>query len=69
MECFGATDTGRVRSGNQDTFRAGELSDTAVYAVVCDGMGGPSGGAVASAVTADILQDRIVTQYREDMPT
>ncbi len=69
MECFGATDTGRVRSGNQDTFRAGELSDTAVYAVVCDGMGGPNGGAVASAVTADILQDRIVTQYREDMPT
>lgn len=69
MECFGATDTGRVRSSNQDTFRLGELSDTALYAVVCDGMGGTSGGAIASAITADILEKRITSQYRENMPT
>ncbi len=68
MECFGATDTGRVRSSNQDTFRLGELSDGAVYAIVCDGMGGPNGGAIASALTADLLENRIVTQYRDDMP-
>ncbi len=68
MECFGATDTGRVRSGNQDTFRLGELSDNAVYAIVCDGMGGPNGGALASAITADLLETRIVTQYCENMP-
>ncbi len=68
MECFGATDTGRVRSSNQDTFRLGELSDTALYAIVCDGMGGPNGGAIASAMTADLLETRIVTQYSNDMP-
>jgi len=68
MECFGATDTGRVRSNNQDTFRLGELSETALYAVVCDGMGGANGGGVASSITADILEKRIVSQYRENMP-
>ncbi len=67
MECYGATDIGRVRSNNQDTFRMGRLSDTALYAVVCDGMGGANGGNVASNITADILEKRIVSQYREDM--
>lgn len=68
MECFGATDTGRVRSNNQDTFRLGELSETASYAVVCDGMGGANGGSIASGIAADMLEKRIVSQYRENMP-
>lgn len=68
MECFGATDTGRVRSSNQDTFRLGELSDNALYAVVCDGMGGTSGGSIASGMVADMLEKRIVSQYWENMP-
>ncbi len=68
MECFGATDTGRVRSSNQDTFRLGELSENALYAVVCDGMGGANGGGIASGIAADMLEKRIVSQYRENMP-
>lgn len=68
MDIYGHTDVGRVRSNNQDTFCLGKLSDTAVYAVVCDGMGGANGGNVASKIAADMMESRIVCQYRENMP-
>lgn len=68
MEIYGATDIGQVRSSNQDTYRCGRLNDTAVYAVVCDGMGGANGGNIASNIAADMMEKRIVSQYREDMP-
>lgn len=68
MDIYGATDIGQVRSSNQDTYRCGRLTDTAVYAVVCDGMGGANGGNIASSIAADIMEKRIVSQYRENMP-
>lgn len=57
MKSYGMTDTGMCRSENQDTFsvtafkspRGGEL----LLAVVCDGMGGVKGGAVASSLCAE----------------
>ncbi len=67
MIVFGQTDIGSVRAENQDTFRCGKLPQGAVYGVVCDGMGGAAGGSVASRLTAELMEERIVTGYREGM--
>lgn len=68
MQVYGMTDIGRVRAENQDMFACDRLSDTAVYAVVCDGMGGVGGGKIASNMTVDTISGRIASQYRENMP-
>ena len=48
MKIFSKTDTGRVRTDNQDAFFAGRIADSAVFAVVCVGMGGANAGHTAS---------------------
>ncbi len=68
MDIYGATDIGRARRSNQDTYRCGRLVGNAVYAIVCDGMGGANGGNIASDIAADMMEKRVVSQYREDMP-
>lgn len=67
MRVIGRTDTGRVRPNNQDAFICGRLSESASFAVVCDGMGGANGGNVASAIAIKVISDRIVDTYREGM--
>ena len=67
MRVYGRTDTGRVRPSNQDAFICGRLSDTALFAVVCDGMGGANGGNVASAIAARVMAERIVENFRDNM--
>jgi PPM family protein phosphatase len=47
-----ATDQGRVRSNNQDSFR---LAPDADLFIVADGMGGHQGGEVASQMAVDII--------------
>ena len=47
----GRTDTGRVRDANQDAILSGER-----LAVVADGLGGHSGGEVASAIAVGLVQ-------------
>ncbi|MBR3289222.1 MAG: protein phosphatase 2C domain-containing protein, partial [Clostridia bacterium] len=69
MRAFGRSDKGRVRSSNQDAFVCGRLSDTMVYVVVCDGMGGARGGNVASALAVKAIAERIAGGYRENMTT
>jgi serine/threonine protein phosphatase PrpC len=48
---FGITDTGKVRSNNEDTFIAEKIAGTDfVIACVIDGVGGYTGGEVAAAI-------------------
>lgn len=48
---FGITDTGKLRSNNEDTFIAEKITDTDfVIACVIDGVGGYKGGEVAAAI-------------------
>ncbi|MDO8389163.1 MAG: Stp1/IreP family PP2C-type Ser/Thr phosphatase [Actinomycetota bacterium] len=49
-----ATDTGRVRSENEDTF----IAEPMVFAVA-DGMGGHQAGEIASAIAATTLHERL----------
>ncbi|MDD4699721.1 MAG: Stp1/IreP family PP2C-type Ser/Thr phosphatase [Oscillospiraceae bacterium] len=54
------TDTGLVRSNNQDSYAAGEFSKNSAWAVVCDGMGGTSGGNIASAMAVKVISETIL---------
>ncbi len=49
MQFHGKSDVGRRRANNQDSFAVKEYKCGAVLGVVCDGMGGASGGATASS--------------------
>jgi protein phosphatase len=50
-----ATDAGRVRQGNEDSY----VAESMVFGVA-DGMGGHQAGEVASAIAAGTLRDRLV---------
>ena len=66
MKIWGITDTGLVRSENQDAFctwHSGEYT----AAVVCDGMGGAAGGQIASTVTVETYQKELTAALHENM--
>ncbi len=67
MKIFSKTDKGMVRSSNQDSFFAGELTDGAVFGIVCDGMGGANAGNVASETAVKIISEYILRSYRIGM--
>ncbi len=67
MKIYSKTDIGRRRTANQDAFYACEFEGGAVFAVVCDGMGGVKGGNVASEKAATVISDYIVRSYSPKM--
>ena len=67
MRIIARTDSGKVRSSNQDSYAAGEFRNGVAWAVVCDGMGGSVGGNVASSTAVRSISERITTAYRENM--
>ncbi|MBE6754864.1 MAG: Stp1/IreP family PP2C-type Ser/Thr phosphatase [Ruminococcaceae bacterium] len=69
MKIFGKTDIGLVRSSNQDAFRIGKFDSGTVWAVLCDGMGGASGGDIASKMAVDLIAERILSNYNDNMKT
>jgi protein phosphatase len=60
VQVFAKTDKGKVRSINQDAFYINTLSDGAVLAVVCDGMGGASAGDIASKTAVEIISQYVL---------
>ncbi len=67
MQVFAKTDKGKVRSINQDAFYINTLSDGAVLAVVCDGMGGASAGDIASKTAVEIISQYVLNAYNSSM--
>ncbi|MCK5437194.1 MAG: serine/threonine-protein phosphatase, partial [Desulfobulbaceae bacterium] len=59
---FGQTDTGRVRSHNEDTFCL--LPEQQVF-IVSDGMGGHNAGEVASRIAVESLVDHFTSEAVE----
>ena len=55
MQFWGLTDTGCVRSQNQDAYHVEQLDRNTVLAVVCAGMGGAKSGNIASSLTVDVF--------------
>lgn len=66
MMVYTHTDIGHKRSENQDSVGFVVLED-AVFAVVCDGMGGSNAGSEASSRAVTIIKERIEKSYRSDM--
>lgn len=69
MKIFGQTNIGLVRSSNQDSFLTGEFESGTVWAVLCDGMGGASGGDIASKMAVEAIAMRIREYYNDGMKT
>lgn len=66
MKIWGITNTGLVRSENQDAYAAFDVG--ALHAaVVCDGMGGTTGGQVASAIAVARFEEALRDALRDDM--
>ncbi len=54
MKIWGMTDVGLVRRENQDAYTVRQEMDSGyTVCVVCDGMGGPAGGKLASQIAVD----------------
>lgn len=67
MVVYSKTDKGPVRHSNQDAFVTGTLSENAVYAAVCDGMGGAKAGNIASETAARSISEYIRNSYRDGL--
>ena len=67
INTIGKSDVGKVRSTNQDAYHIAKISDNVAWSVVCDGMGGASGGNVASLVAVGALSDNINKNYNLQM--
>lgn len=59
------TDKGIVRASNQDNCCFTVFDDGACFAIVCDGMGGPNAGDVASAIAIKEISDCFVEGWNK----
>lgn len=67
LKLVARTDIGLVRDNNQDSYAVCELEGGAVFAVVCDGMGGAAEGALASSLAVRAIKERIAERYYDGM--
>ncbi|MBR3965422.1 MAG: Stp1/IreP family PP2C-type Ser/Thr phosphatase [Clostridia bacterium] len=72
MKFYGKTDVGSVRHENQDCYGIFELRKGITLCVVCDGMGGVAGGALASSLAMETfayaIRDNILPDYPDEQP-
>lgn len=66
MKIAGISDVGKVRPNNEDNVAFSYLED-AVYAIVCDGMGGAVSGEEASSIAVETIQEKIQAAYSPKM--
>lgn len=67
MKIFGKSDIGIQRLENEDVFDFGNPKPDCYYAIVCDGMGGTSGGGVASKEAMNELKEKFNLLIRDDI--
>ena len=67
MTVYSKSDIGLRRNTNQDYCVTGEFSDGAVWAAVCDGMGGANGGSTASRMAAETIEECLCGGYSPDI--
>ena len=65
MKMWGITNTGLVRSENQDAYAAFTVGGCHA-AVVCDGMGGTNGGRIASGIAVAEFEKELRAVLQED---
>lgn len=56
MKICGASNIGKIRTENQDCYKAGRAADGTFWLVLCDGMGGLRSGGAASHQVVDSLE-------------
>ncbi len=56
-----------MRTTNQDSYFAGEIAENAVFAVLCDGMGGANAGNIASETAVKRIYEYVNKSYRKNM--
>ncbi len=59
------TDKGIVREQNQDGYFVTAIDENTFFAVVCDGMGGPNAGDVASKLAVSNISERFISAWRQ----
>ncbi len=67
MKIISKTHIGLKRETNQDAYDAGVFDSGDTWAVVCDGMGGVSGGQIASGICVEKVSEAIKRGYRDGM--
>ncbi len=67
MQLYSKVDIGRVRASNQDAADVFMIADDVAFAVVCDGMGGASGGDIASSTAISDISDYVKRSYYPGM--
>ncbi len=60
MNFFGKSDTGKMRTANQDSYAIRPVSKNATLCVVCDGMGGAKSGNVASECAIEVFCTSVI---------
>ena len=67
MQYWSITDTGCVRTQNQDAHVIEILDKNTVLCVVCDGMGGAKSGDVASSLAAEVFVQEVKQSWSADL--
>ncbi|MBE7051784.1 MAG: Stp1/IreP family PP2C-type Ser/Thr phosphatase [Ruminococcaceae bacterium] len=57
MRCYGASDVGKIRKVNEDSFYIQTYDSNHALAIVADGMGGHKGGKKASALAVKVISE------------